>query len=134
MIQHDQPLRPGIVELVSHLFGAEQGVKRHHHRAQAQSGVISHHELGAVGEKDGQAVARGEPLVLEGPGQPGRLVRQLLVSEDPAEENQGRGLGSLRRGLEQQGGQWGRGRSHGVRHVRVVMRRPGQGHGRWASH
>ncbi len=78
MIQNDQMLRPGIAQLVGHLFGAEQRVKRHHHRAQAQGGVISHHELGAVGEKEGQAVARGEPLVLEGPGQPGRLVRQFV--------------------------------------------------------
>ena len=113
VIQDHQPPGPGIAELVGHFLGAEQRVQRHHHRAQAQGGMIGHHELGTIGEQEGQALTRGQTLAFEGLGQPGRLVRELPVGEDPAEEDQGRGLRGLGRGVEQQPGQGGRGRLHG---------------------
>ena len=87
--------------------------------------MIGHHELGTVGEQEGQTFARRQTLAFEGLGQAGRLVRKLPVGEAAAEKDQGRGLGSLGRGVEQQPGHGGRDRLHGQGHARVVMLHPG---------
>ncbi len=68
VIQDHQPPGPGIVKLVSQFPGAQERVQRHHHRAQAQGGMVSYHELRTIREQDGQALPWGQALVFESPG------------------------------------------------------------------
>ena len=87
--------------------------------------MIGHHELGTIGEQEGQTFTRRQTLAFEGLGQAGRLVRKLPVGEAAAEKYQGRGLGSFGRGVEQQPGTEVVTGSTAEGYARVVMLRPG---------
>ena len=101
-----QALGAGIRQLMGHFLGTEQGIEQHRHRPQAQGGVVGHHQLGAVGEEHRQAFAGGQTQIFESLASPAAWSL-VPVSGGPAEKDQGRGLGGLFRGLQQQPGQGG---------------------------
>ena len=66
VVQEHQALGAGVGQLMGQFFGAEEGIEHHRHGAQAQGGMVGHHQLGAIGEEDAQAFAGGQTQVLAG--------------------------------------------------------------------
>ncbi len=89
MVQNHQHPAAGIVQLISDLRGAQQGIQENRHPSQGENGVVGRGQLGAVGQEHGQAVARPQAQVLEGPGQAPHLVQKLAVGGFFPEKNQG---------------------------------------------
>jgi len=87
VIQEHQALGPGIRQLMGQFFGAQEGIEHHRHRAQAQGGVVGHHQLGAVGEENTQAVPGGQTQIFQGAGQTGGLGVEFAIRGGPAEKH-----------------------------------------------
>jgi hypothetical protein len=100
---HKQP-GPRIIKLVSEFPGTLERIEENRHPTQIKGGMVSHHQLGAVGQKHSQAVAWCQAQVPKGPGQALDLLQKVTIGGDLPKKVKGREIpGTLPRLNKQSG-------------------------------